>query len=102
MTQPKGRERLAESLQRRRQHEQRRREAVIAEFAGDPHAMAVKILRYVIGMAWRRSQIATRNALPTLSAFPGADGQCVNMASPSMNRTARRGDLHLSLMRSTL
>ena len=46
--------------------------------------------------------IATRSARPTFSGLPGADGTWVNTASPSMNRTAIRGEGHFSLMRSTL
>jgi hypothetical protein len=46
-----ARERLTEALERRRQDEQRQREAVIAEFAGDPHAMAAAILRHRHGLA---------------------------------------------------
>jgi hypothetical protein len=44
-----GRERLAEVLRQRK--EQRQREAVIVEFAGDPHAMAAEILRHRHGLA---------------------------------------------------
>jgi hypothetical protein len=62
---------LAEVLQRRRQDEQRQREAVIAEFAGDPHAMAVEILRHRHGPA----QVAKAISWMKLSApiiLPGS------------------------------
>jgi hypothetical protein len=41
---------LAASGQKRRQEEQRRRDQVLAEFGGNPQAMADEILRYRHGL----------------------------------------------------
>jgi 3-deoxy-D-arabino-heptulosonate 7-phosphate (DAHP) synthase class II len=65
-------QRLAELREQHEWEEQERRDRVIAEFGGDPHALAAEILRYRRGLAQVADGIAWMQAgAPFVSLGPG-------------------------------
>jgi hypothetical protein len=63
---------FAEFKQQREQEEQERRDRVIAEFDGDPQAMATEILRYRHGVTQLTDAIEwMRQGAPVISMGPG-------------------------------